>query len=124
MEQVSEKDEGVLEFLVDIRSEELYGDEECGFQLTFEFTENEYFENTVLVRIQIANSFNHKVVSCFCTSARVQTKTYHMVDSEEPVLERAVGSKIDWKAGKNVTIKVKFCNAGIWLTDLACKLQV
>lgn len=29
-----------------------------------------------------------------------------MVDTDEPVLERAVGIKIDWKAGKNVTVKV------------------
>lgn len=29
-----------------------------------------------------------------------------MVDSDEPVLERAIGTKIDWKAGKNVTVKV------------------
>lgn len=30
-----------------------------------------------------------------------------MVDSNDPVLEKATGSKIEWKAGKNVTIKAR-----------------
>lgn len=34
---------------MDIRSEELYGDDECGFRLTFDFLENGHFDNTVLV---------------------------------------------------------------------------
>lgn len=36
----------------------------------------------------------------------MQVKTYHMVDSNDPVLESATGTKIDWKSGKNVTVKV------------------
>lgn len=33
------------------------------------------------------------------------TKTYHLLeDEDEPVLERAEGCTIDWKAGKNVTV--------------------
>ena len=37
-----------------------------------------------------------------------QVKTYYMVDTDEPVLERATGSKIEWKSGKNVTVKARF----------------
>jgi nucleosome assembly protein 1-like 1 len=80
--QITEKDEEVLEYLVDIRSRELDGEDECGFEITFEFAENPFFENTTLV------------------------KTYHMVDSDDPVLEKATGTKIEWKSGKNVTVKV------------------
>lgn len=48
--QISEKDEGVLAFLTDIRSEEMYDEGECGFKLTFEFADNPYFDNKLLVR--------------------------------------------------------------------------
>ena len=37
---------------------------------------------------------------------QVLTKTYHMLDDTEPVLEKAEGCDIDWKAGKNCTVKV------------------
>ena len=51
--QLTEKDEGILEYLVDISSEELTAEEECGFKLTFEFADNPYFENKILVRVRI-----------------------------------------------------------------------
>lgn len=35
------------------------------------------------------------------------TKTYHMLDDTEPVLEKAEGCSIDWKPGKNCTVKVR-----------------
>ena len=47
--QITEKDEEVLEYLVDIRSQELSGEDECGFEITFEFAENPFFENSTLV---------------------------------------------------------------------------
>ncbi len=62
--------------------EEEEEDETTGFKLTFTFKENPYFTNTVL------------------------TKTYHLLDDGEPVLERSEGTEIDWKAGKNITVKV------------------
>ena len=40
---------------------------------------------------------------------RTQTKTYHMVDDEEEMLQRAEGTDIQWASGKNPTVKV-----GIW----------
>ena len=39
--------------------------------------------------------------------ARSQTKTYHIYDEDgEPMLHRAEGTDIQWKSGKNVTVKV------------------
>jgi nucleosome assembly protein 1-like 1 len=82
-EQISEKDEGVLEHLIDITEEELDPDEgESGFRLTFHFAKNPYFPHETL------------------------TKTYHMSEEEDNVLERAEGTKIEWASGKNPTVKV------------------
>ena len=39
-------------------------------------------------------------------SWRTQTKTYHMVDDEEEMLQRAEGTDIQWASGKNPTVKV------------------
>lgn len=39
---------------------------------------------------------------------RLQTKTYHMSEEEDNVLEKAEGTKIEWLAGKNPTVKVRF----------------
>eukprot|EP00882_Tetradesmus_deserticola_P000413 GHRQ01000454.1.p1 GENE.GHRQ01000454.1~~GHRQ01000454.1.p1 ORF type:complete len:340 (+),score=180.22 GHRQ01000454.1:220-1239(+) len=92
----NEKDADALTYLTDITCESVTGtskqpaedgDEEtevetAGFKLTFTFKENPYFTNTVL------------------------TKSYHMLDDDEPVLERSEGTEIDWKAGKNITVKV------------------
>jgi Nucleosome assembly protein (NAP) len=47
--QITEKDEKVLQYLQDVRAEDLTGDE-TGFKLTFDFAENPYFTNTTLVR--------------------------------------------------------------------------
>jgi hypothetical protein len=30
-----------------------------------------------------------------------------MLDDDEPVLERSEGTEIDWKPGKNITVKVR-----------------
>ena len=53
-----------------------------GFKLIFRFSENPYFSNAEL------------------------TKTYYMLDEEDPVLERPEGTQVNWKDGKNPTIKV------------------
>lgn len=48
--QISEKDEGVLEHLIDITEEELDPEEgETGFRLTFHFAKNPYFPHETLV---------------------------------------------------------------------------
>lgn len=48
--QISEKDEAVLEYLVDITEEELDAEEgETGFRLTFHFAKNPFFPHDKLV---------------------------------------------------------------------------
>lgn len=35
----------------------------------------------------------------------LQTKTYTMIDEDDPILEHAEGTDIKWKQGKNLTVK-------------------
>ncbi|XP_073387389.1 nucleosome assembly protein 1;2 isoform X2 [Physcomitrium patens] len=81
--QITDRDEGALKFIKDIKCSSL--DEPTvnkGFKLDFYFEENPYFKNSVL------------------------SKTYHMIDDNEPILEKAVGTEIEWNSGKNLTQKV------------------
>eukprot|EP00026_Physarum_polycephalum_P011229 Phypoly_transcript_11436.p1 GENE.Phypoly_transcript_11436~~Phypoly_transcript_11436.p1 ORF type:complete len:395 (-),score=108.66 Phypoly_transcript_11436:31-1164(-) len=82
-QSIFEEDEEALSFLRDIRYSELEGENE-GFTLTFHFAENPFFSNTTL------------------------SKTYHMEQDElmgELQYDHATGTKIEWKAGKNLTVK-------------------
>lgn len=63
--QISERDEGALKYLKDIKWCRI--DNPKGFKLEFFFETNPFFKNTVL------------------------TKTYHMIDEDEPILEKAIG---------------------------------
>ncbi|CAA6672797.1 unnamed protein product [Spirodela intermedia] len=65
VEEIQERDEGALKFLKDIKWSRI--DSPRGFKLEFFFDSNPYFKNTVL------------------------TKTYHMIDDDEPILEKAIG---------------------------------
>lgn len=82
-ELIEEKDEGALKHLTDIRMEYL---EKPGFRLVFEFAENEFFSNKLI------------------------TKTYifqeEMSYGGEFMYDRAEGDKIDWKANRNLTVRV------------------
>ncbi|KAI9112531.1 hypothetical protein K1719_016454 [Acacia pycnantha] len=79
-EEISERDEGALKFLKDIKWSRI--EDPKGFKLEFFFDTNPYFKNSVL------------------------TKTYHMVDEDEPILEKANGTEIEWYPGKCLTQKV------------------
>eukprot|EP00891_Asterochloris_glomerata_P006998 jgi/Astpho2/6998/e_gw1.00107.95.1_t len=81
-DMITDKDAAILEHLTDVRT--LQGTFPClqGFRLIFTFSENPYFSNRELV------------------------KTYYMVDEEDPVLEKPEGTQIQWKEGKDPTIKV------------------
>ncbi|XP_045787503.1 nucleosome assembly protein 1;2-like isoform X1 [Trifolium pratense] len=79
-EEITERDEGALKFLKDIKWTRI--DDPKGFKLDFFFDSNPYFSNSVL------------------------TKTYHMVDEDEPILEKAIGTEIEWLPGKCLTQKV------------------
>lgn len=83
-ELVTDRDEAALKFLTDIRMEYL---ERPGFRLIFEFAENEFFTNKTI------------------------TKTYFYQEESgyggEFIYDHAEGDKIDWKAGKDLTVRVE-----------------
>ncbi|XP_058103714.1 nucleosome assembly protein 1;2-like [Magnolia sinica] len=79
-EEIFERDEGALKYLKDIKWFRI--NDPKGFKLEFFFDPNPYFKNTVL------------------------TKTYHMIDDDEPILEKAIGTEIEWYLGKSLTQKV------------------
>ncbi|KAI5080054.1 hypothetical protein GOP47_0005533 [Adiantum capillus-veneris] len=78
--QITDRDEEALKFLKDIRWSKV--EDPKGFKLEFLFDNNPFFKNTTL------------------------SKEYHMIEEDEPILERAVGTEIEWNAGKNLTQKV------------------
>lgn len=79
-EEIHERDEDALKYLKDIKWSKL--DDPKGFKLEFFFNSNPYFKNYVL------------------------TKTYHMIDDDEPILEKAIGTEIEWFPGKCLTQKI------------------
>ncbi|XP_057968032.1 nucleosome assembly protein 1;2-like isoform X2 [Malania oleifera] len=79
-EEISERDEGALKYLKDIKWFRI--DDPKGFKLEFCFETNPYFKNSIL------------------------TKTYHMIDEDEPILEKAIGTEIEWYPGKCLTQKL------------------
>ncbi|KAJ5263742.1 hypothetical protein N7478_011347 [Penicillium angulare] len=83
-EMITERDEDALKHLVDIRMEYL---DRPGFRLIFEFSENEFFTN------------------------RTITKAYYYKDENgyggDFIYDHAEGSKIDWKAEKDLTLRLE-----------------
>ncbi|CAH9122746.1 unnamed protein product [Cuscuta epithymum] len=79
-EEISERDEEALKYLKDIKCSRV--EDSKGFKLEFFFDPNPFFKNTVLV------------------------KTYHMLDDDEPILEKATGTHIEWHPGKCLTQKI------------------
>uniref|UniRef100_A0A5B6YZG2 Uncharacterized protein n=1 Tax=Davidia involucrata TaxID=16924 RepID=A0A5B6YZG2_DAVIN len=79
-EEISERDEEALKYLKDIKWCRI--DNPKGFKLEFFFNANPFFKNSVL------------------------TKTYHMIDDDEPILEKAIGTEIEWYPGKCLTQKI------------------
>ncbi|KAK7325111.1 hypothetical protein VNO77_29195 [Canavalia gladiata] len=79
-EEITERDEGALKYLKDIKWYRI--DDPKGFKLEFYFDSNPYFKNSVL------------------------TKVYHMIDDDDPILEKATGTEIEWHPGKCLTQKV------------------
>lgn len=83
-ELITDRDEPALKLLTDIRMEYL---ENPGFRLIFEFAENDFFSNKTI------------------------TKTYFYQEESgyggEFIYDHAEGDKIDWKAGKDLTVRVE-----------------
>ncbi|KAL6235430.1 hypothetical protein BDW75DRAFT_209430 [Aspergillus navahoensis] len=83
-EMITDKDEEALKHLVDIRMEYL---DRPGFRLIFEFSENEFFTNKTI------------------------SKTYFYKEENgyggDFIYDHAEGTKIDWKADKDLTVRVE-----------------
>lgn len=96
-ELITDRDEAALKHLTDIRME--YTDKP-GFRLIFEFAENEFFTNKTI------------------------TKTYYYQEESgyggDFIYDHAEGEKIDWKAGKDLTVRIenkKQRNKSEWITQ-------
>ncbi|KAI8350771.1 hypothetical protein B0O80DRAFT_126393 [Mortierella sp. GBAus27b] len=83
-EAITQRDEDALKHLVDIR---LSYFEQPGFRLDFEFSPNEFFTNTILSK------------SYFCLDQPAYGGDY--------LFDRAEGTKIDWKEGHNLSLRVE-----------------
>ena len=81
-EAIFQRDEDCLKYLNDITATN-FEDYNKGFTITFHFNENPYFTNTTL------------------------TKTYHLAEEDEILIEKCEGCDIDWKEGKDLTVTVK-----------------
>jgi len=83
-ELITDRDETALKSLTNIRMEYL---DRPGFRLIFEFAENEFFTNKII------------------------TKTYYYQEESgyggDFIYDHADGDKIDWKAGKDITVRVE-----------------
>ncbi|PLB33519.1 histone chaperone NAP1 [Aspergillus candidus] len=83
-EMITERDEEALRHITDIRMEYL---DRPGFRLIFEFAENDYFTNKTI------------------------SKTYYYKDENgyggDFIYDHAEGTKIDWKADKDLTVRVE-----------------
>ncbi|KAK3997455.1 nucleosome assembly protein 1 [Cladorrhinum sp. PSN332] len=83
-EMITDRDEGALKSLVDIRMEYL---DKPGFKLIFEFAENEFFTNKVI------------------------TKTYFYQNESgyggDFIYDHAEGDKIEWKPGQDLTVRIE-----------------
>ncbi|KAJ5216491.1 uncharacterized protein N7498_002898 [Penicillium cinerascens] len=83
-EMITERDEEALKNLTDIRMEYL---DRPGFRLIFEFAENEFFTNKTI------------------------SKTYYYKDENgyggDFIYDHAEGSKIDWKADQDLTLRLE-----------------
>ncbi len=83
-EMITDRDEGALKHLTDIRMEYL---DKPGFRLIFEFSENEYFTNKTI------------------------SKTYFYQNESgyggDFIYDHAEGDKIHWKADKDLTVRIE-----------------
>lgn len=89
-EMIQEHDEPILKHLYDIQVIFLEGLNPMGFVLEFHFEPNEYFSNSVLTKEYFMK----------CTPEEDDPFSF-----EGPEIYKSVGCTIDWKKGKNVTVK-------------------
>jgi len=87
-EMVQDYDEPILRHLTDIQLK--FHDQPMGFTLEFSFTENEHFTNKTLT----------KYYEMKCTPDKEEPFSF-----EGPEIFKCKGCTVDWKKGKNVTVK-------------------
>ncbi|KAH7321458.1 putative nucleosome assembly protein [Rhexocercosporidium sp. MPI-PUGE-AT-0058] len=83
-EMITDRDEAALKDLTDVRMEYL---DKPGFRLIFEFGENEFFTNKTITKTYF-----------------YQTESGYGGDF---IYDHAEGDKIDWKAGKDLTVRIE-----------------
>ncbi|KAH0942833.1 hypothetical protein HID58_002470, partial [Brassica napus] len=88
------EEKGVLAWLIPLNNKEISDkdlrfqdtllliEEPKGFKIDFIFEQSPYFKNTIL------------------------TKTYHMIDEDEHILEKAIQTEIKWYPGKYLTHQI------------------
>uniref|UniRef100_A0A5K3EMY1 Nucleosome assembly protein 1-like 1 n=2 Tax=Mesocestoides corti TaxID=53468 RepID=A0A5K3EMY1_MESCO len=90
-EMVGDNDQAILEHLCDIKVNLTTEGQETGFTLEFHFSPNEYFTNTVLTKQYVFNN---------------QPPAENPLEYDGPEIVRCRGCAINWKPGKNITIKI------------------
>merc|ERR1711977_532207 len=83
-EMITDRDEAALKDLTDVRMEYL---DKPGFRLIFEFAENEFFTNKIVTKTYF-----------------YQTESGYGGDF---IYDHAEGDKIDWKTGKDLTVRIE-----------------
>jgi len=90
-ELIKEQDEPVLKHLTDVRISMQDEAQRKGFTIEFEFTPNDYFTNTVLTKHY---------------ELRTGPDEHEPLSYEGPEIVKSTGCTIQWKKGKNVTVKM------------------
>jgi len=90
-EEIFEQDEPALKALTDIRTSFIPDEQGVGFTVDFHFKENEFFSNAVLSKTFVMQ----------LPAAEGEEQDF---DDEE--LQKLISTPVQWKAGKNLTVKV------------------
>lgn len=90
-EEIFEQDEEALKALTDIRLSYVPDEQGVGFTLDFHFKENEFFSNAVLSKTFIM---------------QLPAAEGEQQDFDDEELQKLIATPIQWKAGKNLTVKV------------------
>lgn len=90
-ETIREHDEPVLKHLTDIRITMQNEKDKKGFTIEFEFSTNDYFNNAILTKSY---------------TLRTGPDEHEPLAYEGPEIIKSEGCTIDWKKGKNVTVKL------------------
>jgi len=104
-DMIQEHDKDILNYLVDVTTTVETIEE--GFSLSFYFTQNPYFKNSVLTKRYFL---------------QMKPEEDNPFEFDGPSVVRTIGDKIEWEDGKDVTKKVikkkskKGANAGKFLT--------